>query len=75
MNIIELHNEWYDQTLEDAFAYRSKKLLEKAKQTDKILTLDLLHISEEDLMWIHELKNKAAAMTGRLQLKHMKAAL
>lgn len=35
MDIIEIHNEWFDTTIDDAFAYRSRKLLEKIKQMQK----------------------------------------
>lgn len=37
---------------------------------EKVLQLDLEHLSDEELTWIHELKNRAAVMTGRLQLKY-----
>jgi hypothetical protein len=33
--------------------------------------MDLKNMTEEDLLWIHELKNRAQAMSGRLQLKHL----
>lgn len=42
------------------------------KDTKKVLDLNLETISDADLKWLHDLKNKAAAMTGRLQLKHLK---
>lgn len=42
--------------------------------TQKVLNLDLQNLSEKDLAWLHELKNRAAAMTGRLQLKHLQEA-
>lgn len=37
---------------------------------EKVLGLDLENLTEEELAWIHELKNRAAVMTGRLQLKY-----
>lgn len=37
---------------------------------EKVLQLDLENLTEEELTWIHELKNRAAVMTGRLQLKY-----
>jgi hypothetical protein len=40
--------------------------------TKKTLELDLQNLSQEELNWLHELKNRAAAMTGRLQLKHLR---
>lgn len=40
--------------------------------TDKVLKMDLANLSEEDLLWLHDFKNKATVMQGRLQLKHAK---
>lgn len=39
---------------------------------DRVLTMDLDNLSAAELNWLHDLKNKAAAMQGRLQLKHAK---
>jgi len=43
--------------------------------TDKVITLDIQNLSAEDLKWLHDLKNKACAMTGRLQLKDLQREL
>ena len=40
---------------------------------EKVLALNLENLSQKDLDWLHELKNKAAAMSGWLQLKSIKA--
>lgn len=42
--------------------------------TEKVLKLDMRNLSTEDLEWLHELKNRAAVLTGRLQLKYLKIA-
>lgn len=38
----------------------------------RILSLDMDQLSAAEIQWLHDLKNKAQAMTGRLQLKHRK---
>jgi len=39
---------------------------------ERVLSLNLDQLTEEEQAWLHELKNRAAAMTGRLQLKYLK---
>lgn len=34
MDIISLQDSWFDETIDDAFAYRSKKLLQRIKQKE-----------------------------------------
>jgi hypothetical protein len=47
---------------------------EKKMQTidEKVLALDLTRLTAEELAWLHDLKNRATALQGRLQLKHVK---
>ncbi len=40
MDIIGLHESWYDETIDDAFAYRSRKLLERIKQKERDVELN-----------------------------------
>jgi hypothetical protein len=40
--------------------------------TDKVLSLDLDNLSQEDIDWLHKLRNLAATMQGRIMLKKMK---
>lgn len=41
--------------------------------TAKVLGLDLANLTQEEIDWLHTLKNRAAALTGRLQLKDLQA--
>lgn len=40
--------------------------------TQRVLKMDLDNLSEEEIVWLHKLKNLATAMQARLQLKHIK---
>ncbi len=40
--------------------------------TTQVLALDLKNLSEADLKWLHDLKNKAQALSGWITLKHAK---
>lgn len=37
---------------------------------DRVLKLDMDHLTQEDIDWLHRLKNLATVMQARLQLKH-----
>lgn len=36
---------------------------------EKVLDLDIEHLTLEEMKWLHDLKNKAAVLQGRLELK------
>lgn len=47
--------------------------MDKESILDRVLRLNLLdpdQLSDEDNQWLHRLKDLAAVMSGRLQLKH-----
>ena len=37
---------------------------------ERVQALDMSNLSEEDIRWLHQLKNLAAVLQGRLYLKH-----
>ena len=37
---------------------------------NRILSLDMANLTPEEIEWLHTLKNKAQALSGRLQLKY-----
>lgn len=39
---------------------------------EQALALDLNNLTQEELDWLHDLRNKACALQARLQLKHLK---
>ncbi len=39
---------------------------------ERVLALNMSTLTVAEIEWLHTLKNKAAAMQGRLQLKHLK---
>ena len=41
--------------------------------TERVLALNMECLTVAEIEWLHELKNRAAVMTGRLQLKHLQA--
>ena len=40
---------------------------------EKVLSLDLDNLTEEEHKWLHELKNKAAVLSASVQLREIKA--
>lgn len=40
--------------------------------TMKCLKLDLENLTEEERKWLHKMKNLATAMSGQLQMKHLR---
>lgn len=39
---------------------------------EKVLALDMEHLTQEERDWLHHLKNLATTMQARIQLKHLK---
>lgn len=40
--------------------------------TDRVLALDMKNLTQEDVIYLHKLKNLAIVMQARIMLKHMK---